>query len=77
MIWAQAEKIYQELLPDAENEAKDRKRNMVSYIFPYIALYRSMIDNGYDKEEAYRILYHTSENFARNTMRKMYERAGK
>ena len=50
---------------------------MVNYIFPYIALYRAMIGHGYDKEEAYRILYTTSENSAWNTMRKMYVKAGR
>ena len=76
-VWSKAEEIYQELLPGANNEPKDRQRNMVNYIFPYIALYRAMLDQGYVEEEAYHILYTMSENYARNTMRKMYVKAGR
>ena len=76
-IYDQACSNYNELKPMADGESKDRQKNMLITIFPFIAIYRVLLSEGMTKDEAMKHMYEITEVYTRNGMRKTYEMAGK
>ena len=77
-IWQKALAEYESLLPMAQGQPKDRKKNMEESIFPFAAIYRVLLGGGgMDRDTAMDHMYAIMEAFTRGGMRKTYETAGK
>ena len=76
-IYDEACSNYEVLKPMVDGESKDRQKNMLKTIFPFIAIYRVLLNDGMNKEDAMNHMYEITEVYTRNGMRKTYEMAGK
>lgn len=76
-IYDQACSNYEELKPMADKESKDRQKNMLTTIFPFIAIYRMLLNDGMSKEETMNHMYEITEVYTHTGMRKTYEKAVK
>ena len=76
-IYDQACNNYEALKPMADGESKDRQKNMLTTIFPFIAIYKVLLNDGMSKEEAMNHMFEITEVYTRSGMRKTYEKAGK
>lgn len=76
-LWEKAQNIYEELIPFAGEESDGRKKNLLSSVYPFAAVYRALSAAGYSKEAA---LEHVTAIMERKTLsssRKMYKRMGR
>ena len=76
-IYDQACTYYEKLKPMTEGESKDRQKNMLTNIFPFIAIYKILLRHDMTKYEAMNHMFKITEIYTRTRMRKTYEKAGK
>ena len=76
-VLEKANSVYSNLIPLADNESKDRKKNLVNGIYPFVAIYKVLLQEKMSQDEA---MEHMFAIMKINTMegnRKMYQTLGK
>lgn len=68
---------YDQLKPLAEHESPGRKSNLVNGIYPFVAIYRTLLEGGLTQDEAMEHMFAIMETRTRQGMRKTYEKMGK
>ena len=68
---------YDQLKPLAKKETPGRKSNLVNGIYPFVAIYQTLLEGGLTQDQAMEHMYAIMEARTRQGMRKTYEKMGK
>ena len=76
-VLEKANSIYSDLLPLADNESKDRKKNLVDGIYPFVAIYKVLLQEKMSQDEAMEHMFAIMKINTIEGNRKMYQTLGK
>ena len=77
LLWTKAVKEYGLLLPLAADETSSRKKNLVKGIYPFVAIYRVLLNENMSRELAMEYMFSIMREHTLSGNRKNYERMGK
>ena len=76
-ILKKANSIYSDLIPLANDEPKDRKKNLVNGIYPFVAIYKVLLEEKMSQDEAMEHMFAIMKIKTMEGNRKTYQMLGK
>ena len=76
-ILEKANSVYLDLIPLANDESKDRKKNLVDGIYPFVAIYKVLLQENMSQDEAMEHMFAIMKIKTMEGNRKMYHTLGK